>query len=245
MMLREFRGDLHVHTCLSPCGSNEMLPRAIVKEAKERNLALIGICDHNSVENVEAVKKAGEKESMAVIGGVEISSREEVHILGLFDNAEALQDIKRIIEQNLRGENDEKAFGEQLIVDETDRITGSNGRLLIGATELSIEDVVDAIHDLEGVAIASHVDRECFGILGQLGLIPSGLRLDALELSAPAVVARERFYREYDLPFVTSSDAHYLNDIGRSCTSFFMKEVSIEEIRKALGGKDGRRAMIE
>jgi PHP family Zn ribbon phosphoesterase len=222
-----------------------MLPTAIVKEAKKRNLDLIGICDHNSVENVEAVKKAGEKEAMAVIGGVEISSREEVHILGLFGNAEALQDIKRMIEQNLRGENDEKAFGEQLIVDETDRITGSNGRLLIGATELSIEEVVDAIHDLEGLAIASHIDRESFGILGQLGLIPSGLRLDALELSDSAVGRREKFYQEYDFPFVTSSDAHYLNDIGRSCTSFFMKEVSIEEIRKALGGKDGRRAMIE
>jgi len=262
--LKEFKGDLHVHTCLSPCGSNEMLPTAIVKEAKKRNLDLIGICDHNSVENVEAVKKAGEKESMAVIGGVEISSREEVHILGLFDNDEALQDIKRMIEQNLPGENDEKAFGEQLIVDETDRITGSEGKLLIGAivdetdritgsegklligaTELSIQEVVDAIRDLGGLAVASHVDRESFGILGQLGFIPSGLRLDALELSASAVGAREKFYQEYDMPFVTSSDAHYLDDIGRSCTTFFMKKVSVEEIRKALQGKDGRRVVIE
>ncbi len=109
-MLKDFKGDLHVHTCLSPCGSNEMLPTAIVKEAKEQNLDIIGICDHNSVENVEAVKKAGEKESMAVIGGVEITSREEVHILGLFDNDDVLQDIKRMIEQNLPGENDEEAF---------------------------------------------------------------------------------------------------------------------------------------
>ena len=245
MMLREFRGDLHVHTCLSPCGSNEMLPTAIVKEAKKRNLDVIGICDHNSVENVDAVKKAGEKEGLAVIGGVEIASREEVHIIGLFDNAEALHDINRMIDRNLRSENDEKAFGEQFIVDETDRITGSNGKLLIGATELSIEQVVDAIHDLEGIAIASHIDRECFGIIGQLGLIPSGLRLDALELSASAVVSREKFYLEYNFPFVTSSDAHYLSDIGKSCTTFTMEEVSIKEMRKALQGKDGRKVMIE
>jgi len=244
-MLKDFRGDLHIHTCLSPCGSNEMLPTAIVKEAKKRNLDVIGICDHNSVENVEAVRKAGQKQAQAVIAGVEITSREEVHILGLFDNDEALQDIKRMIDQNLRGENDEKAFGEQLIVDETDRIIGSNGRLLIGATELSIEEVVDAIRDLGGLAIASHVDRESFGILGQLGLIPSGLRLDALELSASAIAGRKKLYQEYNLPFVTSSDAHYLDDIGRSCTSFFMKKVSVEEIRKALQGKDGRRVMIE
>jgi len=244
-MLKDFRGDLHIHTCLSPCGSNEMLPTAIVKEAKKRNLDLIGICDHNSVENVEAVRKAGQKQAQAVVAGVEITSREEVHILGLFDNDEVLQGIQRIIYQNLPGKNDERAFGEQLIVDETDRITGSNRRLLIGATKLSIEDVVDAIRDLGGLAIASHVDRESFGILGQLGLIPSGLRLDALELSASAIAGRKKLYQEYDLPFVTSSDAHYLDDIGRSCTSFFMKKVSVEEIRKALQGKDGRRVMIE
>ncbi len=244
-MLKDFKGDLHVHTCLSPCGSNEMLPTVIVEEAKKRKLDLIGICDHNSVENVEAVRKAAENQVLAVIAGVEITSREEVHILGLFDNAEALQDINRMIYKNLHGENDEKAFGEQLIVDETDRIIGSNGRLLIGATELSIEEIVDAIHNLAGLAIASHVDRESFGILGQLGLIPSGLRLDALELSASAVGAREKFYQEYDMPFVTSSDAHYLSDIGKSCTTFVMEKVSIEEISNALQGTYGRKVMIE
>ncbi len=244
-MLKKFRGDLHIHTCLSPCASNEMLPTVIVEEAKKRNLDLIGICDHNSVENVEAVKKAGEKQGLAVVGGVEITSREEVHILGLFDNEKALWDIQDIIYRSLPGKNDRNAFGEQLIVDEKDKITDINERLLIGATELSVEEIVAAVHDLRGLAIAAHIDRESFSILGQLGIIPPALALDALELSAMATGNREKFRQEYDFPFVTFSDAHYVNDIGRSCTCFFMEKVNIEEERKALQGEDGRKVIIE
>jgi len=222
-----------------------MLPTVIVKEAIKKNLDLISICDHNSVENVEAVRKAGEKQGLAVIGGVEMTSREEVHILGLFGDEKALWDIQNIIYLNLPGKNDRNAFGEQLIVDEKDNIININERLLIGATGYSVEEIVAAIHDRGGLAIASHIDRESFGILGQLGIIPPALALDALELSAMATGNQEKFRQEYDFPFVTSSDAHYVSDIGKSCTSFFMEKVSIEEIRKALQGKNRRRAIIE
>ena len=92
-MLRDFRADLHVHTCLSPCASNEMLPRAIVTAAVGGHLSVIGICDHNSTENVGAVRRAAEGEALTVIGGVEVTSREEVHVLGLFDNDLALRDM--------------------------------------------------------------------------------------------------------------------------------------------------------
>ena len=244
-MLKHFKGDLHIHSCLSPCACNEMLPTAIVKQAKKKNLDLIAICDHNSAENVAAIKRAGAELGLAVIGGMEITTQEEVHVLGLFDNDQALEDISKMINQNLAGKNDKKYFGEQLIVDESDRVIGSNERLLIGATALSIEKVVRAIHEREGLAIASHVDREAFSILGQLGMIPPGIRLDALELSSVGKGREEEFYRKYDFPFVHSSDAHYLKDIGKSHTSFFMEEVSIEEMKKALQGKDKRNVTLE
>ncbi|MCK5548747.1 MAG: histidinol-phosphatase, partial [Thermoplasmata archaeon] len=65
------------------------------------------------------------------------------------------------------------------------------------------------------------------------------------EISPRAAGERERFLREYNFPIVTSSDAHYPDDIGRSATCFFIKETSIEELRKALKGKDGRGVTIE
>ena len=46
--MRAYRADLHVHTCLSPCGELEMLPRAIVARALELGLDILGICDHNA-----------------------------------------------------------------------------------------------------------------------------------------------------------------------------------------------------
>ena len=244
-MLADFRADLHVHTCLSPCASDTMLPPVMVAAALSKQLHIVAICDHNATDNVQAVRRAAEGQALAVIGGVEITSREEVHILGLFDNDRALHEINSLIEQHLAGRNDEEAFGEQWVVDADGGIRDISHRLLIGATSLSVERIVDAIHQLEGLAIASHIDREAFGIIGQLGFIPSGLRLDALELSPAAAVRRDEYSRQYDLPLVTSSDAHYPHDIGGSSTTFTMARVSIEEMRKALRGEEGRRAGME
>lgn len=245
-MLGWLRGDLHIHTCLSPCADSTMLPMAIVKEAKRNNLQMIGICDHNSIENVEAVKRAGKREGLAVMGGVEIASQEEVHILGFFDEETSLWDIQDVLYENLSGENDEDVFGEQLLADEYDRVIGSNKRLLIGATGLPVEKIVDAIHRLEGLAIASHIDRESFSIISQLGYIPSELRLDALEMSSLA--SREKRYafsQGYDFPLLTFSDAHSLKSIGRSFSSFLIEEPCFEEVKRALMGDKGRRVSIE
>ena len=245
-MLGWLRGDLHIHTCLSPCADSGMLPTTIVKEAKKNNLQMIGICDHNSVENVEAVRKAGKREGLVVMGGIEITSQEEVHILGLFSKKSALWDIQEMVYENLSGDNNEDVFGEQFVADEYDRVIGSNKKLLIGATGLPVEKIVDAIHCLEGLAIASHIDRESFGIIGQLGFIPRGLTLDALEVSPLA--SRERrcgFSHRYNFPLLTFSDAHSLEGIGRSFSSFLIKEVSIEEIKRALMGENGRKVIVE
>ena len=155
MVLKEFRADLHIHTCLSPCANLTMLPTAIVKRAKMQNLDIIGICDHNSAENVTAVKKAGEREGLQVLGGLEITSREEVHILALFDlgsapayaggarrRRDALWEMQDIVYKNLSGENDEDIFGMQLIVDEHDTPMDLKNRLRIGATTIAVDEVV-------------------------------------------------------------------------------------------------------
>ncbi len=245
-MLRWIRADLHLHTCLSPCAEERMSPRAIVNAAKKQKLQMIGICDHNSIENVEAVRMAGKRERLAVMGGIEITSQEEVHILGFFSKKTALRDIQDMVYKNLFGENDENLFGEQTLTDEHDRVIGHNGRLLIGATRLPLEKIVDTIHRLGGLAIASHIDRQSFSIIGQLGFIPKELTLDALEISPLASQDRRySFSKRYDFPLLTFSDAHSLEDIGGSFSSFLIEDTSLEEIKRALVGKDCRRVAIE
>lgn len=237
--MRWIKADLHVHTCLSPCGGVEMRARAIVKQAKRVHLDMIGICDHNSAENVEAVMKAAFTEGLAVISGMEITSREEVHILGLFGARDALLRVQDLVYENLPGVNDEQVFGPQIVLDEQDQVRSTSDKLLIGATDLTVEQIVEAIHDEGGLAIASHVDRQRFSLIGQLGFIPEGLPLDAVEVSTPAGATQE-----YGYPVIANSDAHYLEDIGKSCTRYYMEEPSLDEMAKALRLEAGRKITI-
>ena len=241
-MLAQFRADLHVHTCLSPCAEDEMSPLAIIGHAKKKGLDVIGICDHNSTKNVKAVRQAGRDEGLAVIGGVEICSQEEVHILGLFDEEEGLKEMQLLIDQNLHGENNPELFGEQCLCDEHGAILGKESKLLIGAIGLSVEKIVENIHRLGGLAIASHVDRESFSIFSQLGFVPEGLKLDALEVSPrySIVDVKKDFPQTRDYPLVHFSDAHRLDDI---CTAFIIftgETPSMAELHNALMCKDGR-----
>jgi len=200
---------------------------------------MIAICDHNSVENVQAVIRAGERESVRVIPGIEITSREEVHILGLFKSERELTSIAAVVSDHLVGRNDAEAFGPQTIVDEWDRPVGSNPNLLIGATSLAVDSTVEAIHNCGGLAIAAHVDRQRFSLIGQLGFIPEGLHLDAVEVSGRTGAGHCQ-----GLPVVASSDAHRLEDIGRNHTTFCANTASFEEIGKALRSEAGRRISV-
>lgn len=237
--MRKVRADLHLHTCLSPCADAQMQATAIVREAKKAGLGMIGISDHNSAENVAAVVKAGAREGLPVIAGMEITTAEEVHILGLFNTEQDLMNMQEVIYKNLPDGDYGQAYGPQTVIDEWDNVVGANTRLLLGATALTVEGVVDAIHARSGVAIASHIDRERFGLIGQLGFIPEGLKLDALEVSSLSSIEQE-----FDYTIVTFSDAHYLDDIGKSCTCFIIEDASVDEIRKALRNEMGRRVVV-
>lgn len=233
--------DLHIHTCLSPCADNEMVPTRIISEAK-KSLDAIGISDHNSAENVEAVKKAGRREGFPVLGGMEITTREEIHILAFFPDDKKLLDMQNIVYHNLAGENDEAYFGEQLVVDACDRVIAKNEKLLIGATRLSLDEILRNIHRFRGLAFASHIDRAAFSIESQLGFIPENIELDALELSPNWKKNRGQLpkYEDCGFPLVTFSDAHFLKSIGSSYTTFVMAEATFGELKKAVKNSDNR-----
>jgi len=240
-MLRPFKADLHIHTCLSPCTELDMSPKGILTAARKKELDIIGICDHNSSENSLAVMNAAKKMNISVFPGMEVTSQEEVHVLALFDEIENALKLQKFVYKNLPGENDEKAFGMQVVVNEKEEVLGFNNKLLIGATTVPLEEVIRLIHSLSGIAIASHIDRESFSIIGQLGFIPDNLELDALEIS-PNISLEEARKRYADhFPITCSSDAHYPDDIGKSFTSFLLEEGTVAEIKKALKNKEGRK----
>jgi len=241
-MLRRVKADLHVHTCLSPCGDLEMSPRKIAARARETGIDLIGICDHNSAENVTAVIGAAAKTEVTVIPGLEVCTREEIHVLALFQTVEAAAAMQNVVYHHLQGVNNPDLFGIQVIANASDEVMGFEDKLLIGATTLTVERTVNEIHRLGGLAIAAHIDRENYSVISQLGFIPESLTFDARELThytGPAE-ARTRFGLSTASPFVRNSDAHFLNDVGSNTSEYLVEEASFAEIRKALRGEAGR-----
>lgn len=221
-----------------------MTPRAIVKRAREADLDLIAACDHNAAENAEAVAAAGRREQVAVVLGIEVTTREEVHILGFFDRPCDLQTVQDHVYAYLDGENRPDVFGPQVVMNENDAIMGENRRLLIGACDLALDEVVGLIRSYGGCAIASHVDREAFGLIGHLGFVPD-VALDGLEVSPRMTVteAREKFALGDQCAIIRASDAHRLEEIAQVATVFEMAAPTVQEIRLALQGLEGRRVV--
>jgi len=244
--LRAFKADLHIHSCLSPCGELEMSPRAIVERSLEKGLDLIALCDHNSAENTGAAIRAGRGKGLAVLAGIEISSMEEVHSLALFDTEEQATGMQELIYRHMRGTNRPELFGDQVVADEFDQVERFNDRLLIGAVQMSLREIVTAVHRLGGLSIASHVDRPSFSILSQLGFFPEDVDLDGVEVSGRTtpVKARAEIPGLEKFTVVSFSDAHFPEDIGQPCTCFLMEAPSVEEIRLALREEGGRKVVV-
>jgi PHP family Zn ribbon phosphoesterase len=186
------------------------------------------------------------KFGLRALPGMEICSREEVHLLAIFEDLYSALEMQSAVYANLDGQNNPDVFGCQVVANESDQVLEENTHLLIGATRLSVQDILQQTHHLGGLCLAAHVDRQAFGIIAQLGFIPEDLALDAVEVSCrfPLSEARRRLAGMRDLPAVTSSDAHHLEDIGRACTVFEIAEPSTAEIRLALNGLNGRKIVI-
>ena len=80
--------DLHNHSCLSPCGSDDLTPALLAVEAMEQGTGILALSDHNSARNLPAFKQACELCSVMAMFGVEVTTVEEVHVLTLFEKLE-------------------------------------------------------------------------------------------------------------------------------------------------------------
>jgi hypothetical protein len=243
--------DMHIHTVLSPCASREMTPPAIAREAARKGLAVIAVCDHNSAGNVEAVAAAAAliPGGPMVIPGIEITTREEVHVLGFFRDAmtarAAAQEVARDLPPWRPLASRSSAAGarepEQELVDHEGRLLGRESRMLAAASRFSLSETVDLIHRHGGLAVAAHMDRRSFSVQGQLGFLPPDAGFDGLEISAHGVSrGRATEYAAHGLPLLSSSDGHFLQDIGSGVTMLDVESLDFSELRKALGRVDGR-----
>jgi PHP family Zn ribbon phosphoesterase len=235
--------DLHVHTALSPCAENDMTPPAIVDRALAEGLGMIAVCDHNSTRNTAAVQEAAGAR-LTVIPGMEITTVEECHVVALFPDAEAAQAAGAEVGATLGQVEDgyETFFGEQRVLAADGSERARETLALAMATTLDVDAAVRLVHSYGGLALAAHIDRRSFGVIGQLGLFPAAAGFDAVELSrhvAPGSADEARF-AEYGLPLVHSSDAHFQSDIGAARTVVHCARPTFTELALALRGSRGR-----
>ena len=222
-----FKADLHIHTCLSPCGDLEMSPRNIIQKAIEQGLDIIAITDHNSTRNVKTCMELGYRNNLFVIGGCEINTQEEVHCLAYFPDLQVLNEFQDYLDEHLPDiKNDTSLFGFQVAVDAFDNIVYEEDKALIVGLDVDLETVAEKVISMGGVFIPAHIDKSKNSIFSQLGFIPFDLKYSALEISWRTTI--EKFVEKYpkleNEKFIRCSDAHYLEDIGKVYTWLKMEK---------------------
>jgi len=240
--MKTFIAELHVHTVLSPCAEIEMIPPFIVQEALDHGINLIAITDHNASANVRAVQQAAANTDLVVLAGMEIQTREEVHMLCLFDTAEQVEAWQSAVDLYLPDlPNRPDYFGDQYVVDASGDFVRHESRLLLTSANLSLHEAVEGVRALGGLAIPAHVNRKAYGLLENLGLVPTDVIFDALEISRHLNLneAALKYPQLKGYPLIQSGDVHRLDEfLGKNV--FKVEAPTIQELGWALAQREGR-----
>lgn len=240
--MNRYRVDLHIHTCLSPCGSLEMSPSAIVRTALDRGLDAIAITDHNSTLQCAAIQTLGEQCGLTVFAGVEVTTREEAHCLVFFPNERARICFQARLERHLPLiPNDPERFGDQVWVNPQEEIEGEAPYLLLSALDWGVDQIAAYARELGCLFVAAHVERPSFSLISQLGFIDSSLPLDAIEYTHPMryqVLAKSHAYLTSYTRY-TASDAHFPDQIGSKFSWLEADRLSFENLAKAMRLQEG------
>ena len=233
--------DLHMHSCLSPCGDNDMTPANIAGMASLKGLGAAALTDHNTSKNCPAFFKACERMGILPIAGMEMTTAEDIHVIALFPDLEKAMAFDRYVDsRRIRIKNRPDIFGEQRIMDEFDKVLGEEPDLLINALSMDLEEATAKAREYGALAYPAHIDKDANGIIATLGFIPENPKYSCFEFHdrKNAGPYREK-YRLGNAKFVFSSDAHYLWDIAEG------QEAMRVECPEEASADGKRRAILE
>lgn len=221
--------DLHIHSVLSPCADDQMTPANIVGWAKLTGIDAVAIADHNAIANVQVAIAVGNAYDVVVVPAMELQTAEDIHILCLFEKFEDLQSFYNSIGfTNLQ--NRTEIFGEQWIMDDDDNVIATEPRMLLVASEISVEDVTSLAKQYNGIAIAAHIDREENGMVAILGAVTNNFSVVEVSPTATDSICIHCQGKKV----ITNSDAHVLEDIGKAKGQLEVAERSAKGILQAL-----------
>lgn len=208
--------DFHIHSCLSPCAEEDMTPYNLVNLSAIMGMEAIALTDHNSCQNCGAAMRAGEAAGITVIPGMELCTSEEVHVVCLFEELKAAEEFSDYVLSTMPPvKNRPEIFGTQLIMDETDRILGSQDILLTTASGISISNIEKIIDGYGGVCYPAHIDRSSYSVISNLGMITEEMGFEVAEVSPNGdidkLIAQHPILKK--MKILTSSDAHRLESL--------------------------------
>lgn len=207
--------DLHVHSCLSPCGDEDQTPANIAGMATLCGLDIVALTDHNTTKNCPAFFAAAKKYGVIPVAGMELTTSEDIHVVCLFETLEDATRFDSFVASRRAGvKNRPEIFGRQTVLDENDALLYEEDELLLYATAISIDEVPSSVKEFGGVCYPAHIDRDANGIIAVLGDIPPDVEFDFFELHDGERI--DEFSEKYGIAkerFIISSDAHYLTDL--------------------------------
>lgn len=224
--------DLHIHSCLSPCGDDESTPDSIAGMGELNGLDVMALTDHNTVKNCLAFFKAAKRHGIIPLAGMELTTAEDIHLVCLFSDIDNAIKFGEYVETaRILIKNRTDIFGNQLIVDDEDNVTGTEENLLTNATCLTLDEAPRAVEGFGGVCIPAHIDRQSNGLLAVLGAFPRTPYFGCAEVH-DGETAHE-YAEKYRKRIITSSDAHYLWDI-KERRDFFELDCKREDAPEAI-----------
>lgn len=232
--------DFHLHSCLSPCGDNDMTPYNLVNMAKLLGYDIIALTDHNSCLNCPAALKAGEEAGITVVPGMELCTSEEIHAVCLFPDLKNALEFSDYVKSTMPPvKNDASIFGEQLVMDSTDRIIGNEEILLTAASGISIDDAVKEVSRFGGAVFPAHLDRASYSVLSVLGFMYPEMGFAAAEFTHKAYIPQyeEKHPLLKEMKKLRNSDAHYLENMVEPSVEIDLPECSAEAVVSYLNSK--------
>ena len=230
--------DLHIHSCLSPCASDDMTPFNIAGMAMLKGLNVIALTDHNTTDNCPAFFEACYGYGIVPIAGAEVTTSEDIHVLTLFESLEASRDFGAFLRsKRVLIENSPDIFGNQLIVDSNDTVIGEEKYLLINAVDISIDDIYEITHNYSGIALPAHIDKNSNSMVSVFGTVPDS-SFTAYEFADFTNVEEyvNKYFSLVNKRFISNSDAHYLWDINEKINFFnaFSETSDVNEVVRDL-----------
>ena len=232
--------DLHMHSCLSPCGADDMTPNNLVNMAALAGLQVIAVSDHNTTKNVPAAMAVGRQVGVLVVPAMELTTKEDIHVLCLLPDPETAEDFRKYVYERLpQRKNRPKAFGNQFVMDENDEIIEEETQILTFGSSIGVYETKKLLEDFHGLAVPAHIDRASYSLTGVMGNVDPDLGFQVYETTIGC--DREKLMERYHFRggFLSNSDAHDLiaiQDAERTLDVESMSPRGVIEAVRRLGG---------